>query len=160
MNKKIVGAIATGTIVIAGVAICFGLKLQSTPDEQFAAPAPASSVVQTIDETETAATIDAIDVNEITPDEAREIVEDLGANGQGEGESLEGEIENAPQETPEAPEETTGPEDGQWQVGDKILNPDGTYGEIVDYEKEFTDAIENITPEELQALRDLNLKFS
>ena len=159
MNKKIVGAIAAGTIVIAGVAICFGLKLQSTPDEQFATPAPASSVVQTIDETEAPATID---VNEITLDEAREIVEGAGANGQGEGESLEGEIENAPQEAPEASEETAEQEESHQspQPGDTYVRADGSVGVITDYEKEFNDAIENISPEELQALRDLNLKFS
>lgn len=157
MNKKLVGVIATGTIVIAGVAIGLGLKLKSTPDDQFTPSVPASSVVQTIDETETPATVD---VNNLTPDEASQIAEGTGAAQQGEGESLEGEMENPPQGTPEGAEDTEQPESGRTlQPGDTYVNEAGLEVEIVDFEKDFNEAIENITPEELKALQDLNLTF-
>lgn len=158
MNKKLVGAIATGTIVIAGVAIGLGLKLKSTPADQIAPPVPASSVVQTIDETETPATVD---VNNLTPDEAREITEGQGAAQQGEGESLEGEMENPPEGTPEAAEDTEQQDESHRspQPGDTYIRADGSVGVIVDFDKEDQEVLENLTPEELKALQDLNLTF-
>lgn len=158
MKKKIlVGAV--GTIVIAGIAIGFGLKMKSTTADQIAPPVPASSVVVTVDDgTETPATID---VNNLTPDEAREITEGTGAAQQGEGESLEGEMENPPEGTPEAAEDTEQQDESHRspQPGDTYIRADGSVGVIVDFDKEDQEVLENLTPEELKALQDLNLTF-
>ena len=152
MNKKLVGAIATGTIVIAGIAIGLGLKLKSTPVDQIAPSVSASSVVQTIDETETPATMD---VNDLTPDEASQSTEGTGAAQQGEGESLEGEMENPPQGTPEAAEDTEQEGDQAPKAGDVIVWADGTTTVVENGDEIFGE----LTPEEIEYLRSMDLNF-
>ena len=99
--------------------------------------------------------------------EPAEHAENQGSNaGQGEGEDLSSMIDDSAKETetPSGSEtEQSGNdevESGQWQVGDTVLNPDGSVMEIVDFDKMAEEVWSNITPEELQELRDMQITFN
>lgn len=114
------------------------------------------------DEAEPAAAPAATATPEPSPEptpEPDELAENQESNGQGEGEDLGNEMENPAEGESETPKDGE-TESGQWQVGDTITGVNGGQIEIVDFDKETQEFLENLTPEEIQELRDMQITFN
>lgn len=163
MKKKLLAGLVTGTIVIAGVVFGISMTIKDTPPEiPTQSVSPSSSSTVQVDNTNSGLSVSdsqKVDVNQLDADEAKEIVEAQGANGQGEGESLEDEIESTPEEPegePETPNQTEETPNTTRQIGDTYINEAGIETTIVDGNEYFGE----LTEEEIEYLRSLDLHFN
>lgn len=162
MKRKILAGIVSGILVIAGTAFVFNAKIQHTSPDSVIVP-PSSSVVQINESNSTSAsssTETSSKVNSLTEDEALKVA-NQGGNGQGEGEDLAHEIDRPEAESQEPTVDEQ--EKKELKPGDTVVLADGSVAVVMDPEEEDRETqrlLDEMTPEELKELQDMNLHFS